>query len=86
MRIVRTDSFKGNYGKLPEKAKRQVDKTLQFLVANLSHPSLRAKKIRSRENIWEARVSRGYRLSFEIKGDTYIFRRIGRHEELLRKP
>jgi len=86
MKIVRTDSFKRDYGKLPEIVKRQADKTLQFLVANLSHPSLRAKKIKSRENIWEARVSRGYRLSFEIKGETSILRRIGKHEEILRRP
>jgi len=39
MKIVRTDSFKRDYGKLPERVKGQADKTLQFLVANLSHPS-----------------------------------------------
>jgi len=85
MKIIRIDSFKRDYKKLPEKVKRQTEKALQLLVANLSHPSLRTKKIKSRENIWEARVAKDYRFSFEIRGDTYVLRRIGKHEEVLRR-
>ena len=86
MKIIRTDLFKQGYKKLPEKVKKQADKALQLIVANLSHPSLRAKKIKSGENIWEARVTKNYRFSFEIKSDTYTLRRIGKHEEVLRRP
>lgn len=86
MKLARTDSFKRDYKKLPERVKRQTDKALKFLAANVSHPSLRAKKIKSKEGIWEARVTRGYRFSFEIRGDTYILRRVGRHKDLLREP
>jgi len=38
------------------------------------------------EDIWEARVTRGYRLTFQIRTDVYILRRVGPHEEALRKP
>ena len=31
-------------------------------------------------DIWEARVTRGYRFTFAIEGDTYIFYRIGPHD------
>ncbi len=86
MKIIRVDLFKQDYKKLPEKIRKQADKALQLLTANLSHPSLRVKKIKSRENIWEARVTKNYRFSFEIKGDTYTLRRIGKHEEVLRRP
>jgi len=86
MKIIRADSFKRDYKKLPDKVKKQTDKALQLLIANLFHPSLRAKKIKSGENIREARVTKDYRFSFEIRGDTYILRRIGKHEEVLRKP
>ncbi|MFQ6066706.1 MAG: type II toxin-antitoxin system YafQ family toxin [bacterium] len=82
MNIIRTDSFKRDYKRLPEKVKRKAEKSLQLLVANLSHPSLRTKKIKSRENIWEARVAKDYRFSFETRGDTYVLRRIGRHESV----
>jgi len=86
MKIIQTDSFKRDYKKLSEKVKKQADKVLKLLVTNISHLSLRAKKIKSREGIWEARVTKDYRFSFEIKGDTYILRRIGKHEKLLRRP
>ena len=86
MKILRTDSFRRDYKKLPEKIKSQVQKALQLLVANLSHPSLRTKKIKSRENIWEARVTKDYRFSFEIRGDACILRRVSKHNEVLRRP
>ena len=86
MKIIQTDSFKKDYQRLPEKVKKQTDKALKLLAANLFHPSLRAKKIKSREGIWEGTITKGYRFSFEIRGNTYILRRIGKHEELLRRP
>jgi mRNA interferase RelE/StbE len=66
---------------------KQANKQLSFLLENLRHPSLRAKKLKSKEDIWEAaKVTRGYRFTFQIIGDAYVLRRIGKHEEVLRKP
>jgi hypothetical protein len=31
-------------------------------------------------DIWEARVTGGYRFTFVIEGDTYILRRVGAHD------
>ena len=86
MKIIRIDSFKRDYKKLPDRLKKQVEKSLRFLIGNLSHPSLRAKNMKSKENIWEARVAKDYRFSFEIRGDAYILRRVSKHEEVLRRP
>ncbi len=86
MKITRSDLFKRDYKKLPEKVKVQTDKVLRLLATDLSHPSLRTKKIKSRENIWEARITKNYRLSFQIIGDACILRRIGKHDEILRRP
>ena len=33
-------------------------------------------------DIWEARISGGYRFTFAIEGDTYILRHIGKHDIL----
>ena len=38
------------------------------------------------EHIWEARVSRSLRMTFEIEGDTIVLRNIGRHDETLERP
>ena len=38
------------------------------------------------EDIWEARITQGYRFTFQIRQDAYVLRRVGSHEEALRKP
>jgi mRNA-degrading endonuclease RelE of RelBE toxin-antitoxin system len=48
------------------------DKQLAFLLSNLRHPSLRAKKYDEANDIWQARVDDGYRFYFQIDGETYI--------------
>lgn len=35
--------------------------------------------------IWEGRISKHWRFTFEISGDKYIIRRVGTHD-ILRKP
>jgi len=36
--------------------------------------------------IWEARVSRSLRMTFQVEGDTAVLRNIGRHDETLENP
>ena len=86
MQIKTTKTFDEEYHSLPERIKKQANKQISFLLEDLHHPSLRAKKLKGKEDIWEARVTRDYRLTFQIIGNTYLLRRIGKHEEILRKP
>ena len=84
MRPVFTKGFVQRYQRLPQDLQRQFDKALDFLLADLRYPSLRARKMegqrdRSGRDIWEARFSQGYRFTFAIAGDTYILYRIGPH-------
>jgi len=44
---------------------------LLFILANLRHPSLRAKKYDETRGIWQARVTRDWRFYFTIEGDAY---------------
>lgn len=86
MKLYPTKDFIECYEDLPQRIQKQADKQLGLLLQNLLHPSLRVKKIKGVKNIWEARVARDYRFSFKIRGGTYILRRIGKHEEVLRRP
>ena len=82
MNIQTTRPFDHDYARLPEEVKQRVDKRLALLLSNPRHPSLRLKKVRGTEDIWEARVTRGYRMTLQIAGDTFILRRTGAHDVL----
>ena len=85
MTFIRTDRFKRDFQNLPTHVKRRAERALRFFSANPRHPSLRSKKMEGERDhegrdIWEARVTRGYRFTFAIAGDTYILYRIGPHD------
>jgi mRNA interferase RelE/StbE len=68
-----------SYVEAPIAVQRAFDKQVKLLVANLRHPSLRAKKYDESGDIWQARVNRNWRFYFSIDGDTYIIRDIIPH-------
>ncbi len=77
MKFQTTRPFDRDYAGLPEEIKERVEKQLALLLLNPSHPSLRLKRIRGTADIWEVRVSRSYRLTLQLAGDTYLLRRVG---------
>ena len=86
MRIARTARFKKAWKQLNEEEKALAHKAIKNLAIDLRYPALRAKKINGTGGIWEARVSRSLRLTFQIDGDTIILRNIGCHDETLERP
>lgn len=64
--------FRKQYQKLSKDRQAKFDKQLAFLLSNLRHPSLRAKKYDEAQDIWQARVDDDYRFYFKIQGDLYI--------------
>ena len=82
MKFYRTERFKKNYQKLPAEIKKAAQKQLSFLLSDPRHPSLNMKKMQDPRNIWEARVGRSYRFTFQMHDDTYILRTIGTHDVL----
>jgi hypothetical protein len=55
----------------PQPVQRAFIKQIGFLIRNLSHPSLRAKKYDESQDLWQARVNDDWRFFFKIVGDTY---------------
>ena len=86
MKITRTARFKKAWQELTEEEKELGRKALRNLATDLRYPALRVKKMQEVERIWEARVSRSLRITFEIEGDTIILRNIGHHDETLERP
>ncbi len=55
MKVAFSNRSVRQYGKLPASVQARFDKQLGFLLSNLQHPSLRAKKYDEAANIWQAR-------------------------------
>jgi len=51
----------------------------------INHPSLGHKKMAGQKDIFEIRVSKSYRLTYQKVGDTVYLRKVGTHN-ILRCP
>lgn len=74
MNFIETQRFRKAYQSLPEEAKSRVKEALRKL----------AKKIKATRDIWEARVSLDYRMTFQIVSGYYILRNVGHHDPTLK--
>jgi mRNA-degrading endonuclease RelE of RelBE toxin-antitoxin system len=73
MRPRFTPRFERSYAVAPAAVQRAFDKQLRFLLQNLRHPSLDAKKYPESgdPDTWQARITKGWRFYFRIVADTY---------------
>lgn len=53
-----------------------------LLLSDPQHPSLNIKKMNDPRSVWECRITKSYRFTFQIKNDSYILRTIGTHDIL----
>jgi mRNA interferase RelE/StbE len=79
--IRRSNAFLGDYRKLPTEVKDRVDKQLHLLFEDFRHPSLRLKKLVGTD-IFEIRITKGYRLTFRFDKEIIELRRVGTHDIL----
>ena len=86
MKLIFTRPFIRDYQNLPAFIQTRADKQLELLLNDPKHPSLRTKKIKKEKGLWEGRITKGFRFSFQIEEDTYLLRRIGPHDKVLKKP
>ena len=83
--LYTTRTFDRLFKRLPKAIQGAAYEKLDLFLSDLGHPSLRVKRIRGTERIWELSVTMNYRLTFEIDGERIILRRIGTHD-ILRSP
>jgi mRNA interferase RelE/StbE len=86
MRFQFTRRFERSYALLTEENAERVRGALRLLEENPRHPSLRMKKIRGTDGIWEIRAGLSIRLTFEMKDDLVLLRNVGPHDAALKKP
>ena len=61
MRLIQTKQFEEDYAAAPLKVQKAFDKQGRFLLANLQHPSLHAKKYDETRGLWQAARDDGIR-------------------------
>ena len=86
MNIYFSDLFLDGVQRLSFDAKKALKKKLDLLADNPKHPSLRTKKIKGREDIFEASVNMDIRITWEFYEDGILLRNIGRHDKTLNNP
>ena len=72
-------SFFDKIESTPYKIQEKFWEKLEFLLKDIRHPSLHAKKYDEVRGIWQARVDRNYRFYFLIERDAYIILDIRAH-------
>jgi mRNA-degrading endonuclease RelE of RelBE toxin-antitoxin system len=71
MKFDYAERFIKSFEDAPPQIQKAFYKQSRLLLENLRHPSLRAKKYDEARDIWQARVTRGWRFYFKIAADTY---------------
>jgi mRNA-degrading endonuclease RelE of RelBE toxin-antitoxin system len=79
MKVVLSEQVVESLKDAPLGVQRAFAKQLRFLVHNLLHPSLHAKKYDESKDLWQARVNRDWRFYFTIADNTYRIEKVIPH-------
>ncbi len=86
MNLYYSELFADKVKQLPPEVRGALKKKLELLMENPRHPSLRTKKIRGQDRIFEASVTMEIRMTWEYTEDGILLRNIGEHDKTLRNP
>lgn len=86
MNLYYSELFADKVKELPQEVRRVLKKKLELLLENPRHPSLRTKKIRGQDRIFEASITMEIRMTWEYTEDGILLRNIGEHDKTLKNP
>ena len=86
IRIRYTEYFVEKVSELSPEIKKTLKKKLSLMMENPRHPSLRAKKVWGHEDIFEASITMGLRITWQYTEDGILLRNIGEHDKALKNP
>jgi mRNA interferase RelE/StbE len=86
LNIYFSDFFLDSVKRLPVEVKRALKKKLDLLADNPKHPSLKTKKIKGSEDIFETSINMDIRMTREFYEDGVLLRNIGKHDKTLINP
>ena len=86
-KIKFTRRFLKCYARLPRAVQQKIQKQIALLAQDPRHPSLQTKPVQGAQGIYEARVDRDYRLTYEREADdTLLLRVVAKHDTAIKNP
>ena len=79
MKLGFAPHFQERLQDFPAEVRKKFYKQVGYLLRNIRHPSLHAKKYDEQNDIWQARVDDHIRFYFMMEGDTYVLLTIRTH-------
>jgi len=86
LRLTLTERFRKSALELDPETREKLKKQLGLLASDPRHPSLRVKKIKGTGSVFEARVDRVHRFTFEFGEREIVLRVVGPHDPTLKNP
>ncbi len=86
MNIYFSNLFRERVAELSDDAKKALKDKLALMIDNQKNPSLRTKKIKGYNNIFEASITIHIRMTWEYYSDGIFLRNIGEHDKTLKNP
>lgn len=82
-----SERFEQSYELLPFEIRKKIAKAMRLLAKNPRHPSLRTKPVQGARGVYEARVDRSYRMTYQrMPDDVLLLRAVGKHDKTLKNP
>ncbi len=85
MNLFTTKKFDKKFKKLLPQTQKAFQKQIGFLLSGNNHPSLNLKKMQGQTDVWECRINKSYRFTFQVDNKTITLRTVGTHD-ILNKP
>lgn len=86
MNIYFSDHFLKSVRQLPDDIKKSLKEKLDLMANDPKYPSLRTKKIKGHDKIFEASITMNVRMTWEYYEDGILLRTIGEHDKTLNNP
>jgi mRNA-degrading endonuclease RelE of RelBE toxin-antitoxin system len=86
MEILYSDRFKKDYKHFPKNIRKIIQDKLRILSNDPFHPSLRTKKIKGKEDIFESSVNMNIRITWNYIDSRILLRAIGEHDKAIKNP
>jgi len=72
MRVRLSDTAIRQYQALPANIQIKAKKQFSYLAKDIRHPSLKVKKYKGYEDVWQARIDKAWRFYFHIVKPHYL--------------